>query len=125
MNLTGDGLFIGLIILACFFMLVSFRKPNILVALVTFIMWFSLGLWLFLSTQAPVGFGEAWKDILGWGFLVASFLPWVFQMNVEIRNEKNGHSWTSYGEEPREVGPTGYEAYRDLLYNRTRKNRRK
>ena len=78
MTLTGDGLFIGLLILGMFFMIFSNRRRNVLVSLATFIIWFALGLWLFFSTSAPIGFGETWKDVLGWGFLVLAFLPFLF-----------------------------------------------
>lgn len=123
MTLTGDGLFIGLLILGMFMMLFSNRRRNILVSLATFIVWFSLGMWLFFSDTAPIGFGEVWQDVLGWGFLVLSFLPWLFAMDQEIIHEAQGKKWTRYGTPPEEKGPTAYEAYRDTLYNRTRKGR--
>ncbi len=125
MSITGDAMFIGLLFMGFFFMLLSSKRRNILVAMVTFLVWFSLGLWLFFSPTAPIGFGEVWQDMLGWSFLVLSFLPWLFQMDVEIKHEKDGYSYSSWGGEPRESGPTEYEAYRDKLYNRTRKNRRR
>ncbi len=121
MSITGDATFIGLLLLGMFFLLFSNKRRNVLVSLTTFTIWFALGMWLFFSDSAPIGFGETWKDILGWGFLVLSFLPWLFAMDVEIRHEAQGKSWTHYGQPPKEKGPSNYERYRDLLYNRTRR----
>jgi len=124
MSITGDALFIGLILLGCFFMMFSMKRRNILLALVTFVFWFSMGMWLFFSPSAPIGFGEAWQDMLGWGFLVLSFLPWLFQMDVEIKHERKGYSYSTWGQEPVEKGPSEYEEYREKLFNRVRRERR-
>lgn len=123
MTITGDGLFLGLLFLGVVLMVFSAKRPNILLALATFMVWFSLGFWLFFSTSAPIGFGEVWQDILGWCFLVISFLPWVFQMDVEIKHEAEGHSWSTWGKEPKVSEPSEYAAYREKLYARTRKGR--
>lgn len=123
MTLTGDAVFIGLLILGMFMFLFAGKRRNVLVSLGTFIIWFSLGLWLFFSASAPIGFGETWKDVLGWGFLVLSVMPLVFHMDVEVQHEAAGKRYTKYGAEPREKGPTAYEAYRDRLYHRTRRGR--
>jgi len=123
MGLTGDGLFIGLLMMGSIFMMFSMKRRNILLAFVTFTVWFAMGMWLFFSNQPPIGFGETWKDILGWGFLIIAFLPWIFQIDVEIRHEMKGHSWTTWGEEPKRT-TSEYEHYRDQLFMRTRKRRR-
>lgn len=125
MAITGDALFIGLLILAMFMMLFSNKRKHVLVSLVTFIIWFAMGMWLFFSATAPIGFGEEWKDILGWGFLVLSLLPFVFAIDQEIVHEAQGKKWTKYGQPPKEKGPSAYENYRDTLYNRTRRGRRR
>lgn len=124
MSLTGDALFIGLLLLGMFMMLFSQKRRSVLVSLGTFIIWFSLGLWLFFSTAAPIGFDDTWKEILGWGFLVLSFLPFVFAIDQEILHEAQGKKWTQYGQPPVRKGPSGYEQYRDLLYSRTRRRRK-
>ncbi len=121
MELTGDGLYIGLLILGMFLMMLSRKVRNILLALGTFTIWFSLGLWLFFSTSAPIGFGDTWKEVLGWGFLILAWLPFLWQMDVEIRHEAQGKKWTKYGDPPTEKGPSAYEEYREKLYGRTRK----
>lgn len=119
--MTDDALFIGLLILGMFFMIFSGKRRSLVVALVTFMIWFSIGMWLFFSTAAPIGFGEPWKDILGWAFLVLSLLPWLFQMDTEIRHEAQGRSWSVYGSEPKEKGPSGYDQYKVQLRSRTRR----
>jgi len=124
MTVTGDALFIGLLILGMFLMLFSNKRRNMLVSLTTFIVWFGLGMWLFFGDSAPIGFGDTWKEILGWGFLVLSFLPFIFAMDQEIMHEAQGKRWTKYGQEPKQKGPSNYERYRDALYNRTRRGRR-
>lgn len=123
MDLTGDAVFIGLLILGMFLMIFSNKRRNVLVSLATFIVWFALGLWLFFSASAPIGFGETWKDVLGWGFLVMSFLPWLFAMDQEIIHEARGRKWVVYGPAPREELPSGYQRYRELLTGRTRRRR--
>ena len=125
MSVTGDALFIGLILLGAFFTMFSMRRPNILLALIVFTIWFSMGMWLFFSDSAPIGVGETWKDIFAWCFVMLSFLPWVFQMDVEIKHEKQGKQWTRYGQPPEEKGPTEYEKYREKLFMHTRGGRRR
>lgn len=120
-GMTEDGLFIGLLVLGMFMFMFAQKRRNVLVSLGTFIIWFALGVWLFFSASAPIGFGETWKDVLGWGFLVLSLMPLVFHMDVEIQHEKAGKRYTKYGAEPQEKGPNGYEVYRDKLYGRTRR----
>lgn len=124
-SITGDALFIGLLIMGMFFMMFANRRQNILVSLVTFMIWFSLGLWLFFSTSAPIGFeeNEVWKDVLGWGFLVLAFLPFLFAMDQQIEHEAHGKKWFKYGTPPEIKGPTNYEKYRDVLWSRTRRGR--
>lgn len=120
--MTTDALFIGLLILACFFLMISRKlNRNVLVGLVTFMLWFGLGGWLFLSTDAPLAFdGSFWKDVLGWAFLCISFLPLVFAMDDQISMESNGKRWTVFGQPPPDVTPSGYERYKKDLQNRTR-----
>lgn len=114
-------MFIGLIIMAMFFTWFSGRRSNILIAFAAFLLWFSTGMWLFFSTAPPLTLGEPWTDLLAWFFVIMAFVPWLLQMNVEIRHEAEGHSWSSFGKEPERKTPSEYEDYRDKLYNRTRR----
>jgi Na+/melibiose symporter-like transporter len=121
MTITGDYFLLSMVFLAIFFTWWSDKRKNILVAMVSFMMWFSLGMWLFFSSSPPIALGETWADILGWAFLVLSLLPWLLQMDIEIKHEAQGKRWTKYGQPPKETGPTEYERYRDILFNRTRR----
>jgi hypothetical protein len=110
-----------MLLLAMFFTWFSRRVQNILIGLVTFMLWFSLGMWLFFSSSPPLAVGEAWVDVLAWAFVILAFLPLLFQMDVEIKHEEKGKSWTRYGQPPERKGPSAYEEYREKLFARTRR----
>lgn len=117
MVITGDGLLIGLLLLGGTLMLFSMKRRNILLGLVTFLIWFSLGFWLFFSGVAPIGLGETWQSLLSWSFILLAFLPLLVQMDVEVKNEKNGRTWITWGETPKEKIDK-YEAHRQDIRRR-------
>jgi len=78
-------------------------------------------MWYFFGADPLLPLGELANDIIAWAFFILMFVPLLFQMNVEIRHEVRGKRWTRYGQPPEEKGPSEYEAYRDMLYNRTRR----
>lgn len=125
MSLTGDGLLLVLAVFAMFFTILQMRRRHILIGLVAFIMWFSMGMWLFYGDSPMLSLGEVWVDILAWGFTIMAFVPLVFQLDIEIIHEHKGKRWTKYGEEPTIKGPSSYEAYRDKLFQKTRGRRRR
>jgi len=123
MTIDGNYFFLGMIFLATFFTWFSSRRQSMLISVVTFTIWFSMGMWLFFSSSPPLTVGEPWVDILAWGFVIMAFVPFLLQMDVEIRHEQRGKSWTKYGAPPEEKGPSAYEDYRTKLFNRTRGRR--
>lgn len=123
MTISGDVLFFGLMILAVILMFNARR--GLLYAFSAFFIWFALGYWMFFSSSPPLTLGEGWADILVYVFFI--LLPFgslLGMMNTEIQHEKDGKRWTKYGEEPKIKGPSGYEAYRDKLFAKTRKRGR-
>lgn len=123
MTISGDYLFVTLVLMALGLMIIQMRRKEILLCFAVSMMWFSLGMWLFFSSSAPITLGEGWSDILAWVFVILTFVPWLAQMNTEIRHEAEGHSWKSWGKEPKRES-SAYEDYRDKLFNKTRGGRR-
>lgn len=125
MTISGDYLFIGLIVAGLFLLQYSGRRKNILVAMVTSVFWFALGMWLFFGTAPPLDLSDSWAQVLAYGFFVLMILPWLFQMDTEIMNEARGKSWfqrwTSYGEPGSRNKLSGHEEYKKRLYRRTRR----
>jgi predicted membrane channel-forming protein YqfA (hemolysin III family) len=116
---------VALMALAVFLTWWSSRRKNILLALAAGILWFSLGMAFFFSAVPVIGLSESWKSIIAYVFLVLTFIPFLFQMDTEIRHEAEGHSWSTYGEEPKTTKKSEYEDYREKLFNRTgRRSRR-
>lgn len=121
MTISGDYLFVGWVLMAVFFTWFSASRRNILLAFVGFILWFSLGFWLFFSTSAPIGLTEQWQRIFAWAFFVLSFLPFIFQMDIEVKNEMKGKSWKTFEPRtPEQKKLSGYEEYKEKLRKRTR-----
>lgn len=114
---------ITFICLAAFFTWFSFKRPNLLISLITGLLWFALAMWLFFGTTPLFDLAELYVQILSWVFVVMTFVPFLALMDTEIRHEKEGHSWSSWGQEPKRKTPSGYEAYREKLYGRTRRGR--
>lgn len=100
MVISGDWLFGVLTFLAVFFTWFSFLRPNILISLVAGMFWFSLFMWLFFSTSAPLGLTENFEKILVWIFLVLTFVPFLAHMDTEIQHEKDGVRWRAWGRPP-------------------------
>jgi len=114
---------IAILAMACFFTWFCHKRREILLALVASILWLGLSMWYFFGGDPLLPLGELANDIIAWAFFMLMFIPMLFQMNVEITHEAQGKRWTKYGQPPEERGPNGYERYRDLLYNRTRRGR--
>lgn len=107
--------------LAAFLTWFSSKRPNILLGMSTALLWFALSLWGFFSTEPVFPLDEIYSDILYYVFLMLTFLPLLLQMDTEIKNEKDGHSWSTWGDKPEGQAPTAYEEYRKLLFNKTRR----
>lgn len=105
-------------------MVINFRRRNILLALAASLMWLALAMWLFFGASAPIGLSETWKTIIAWVFFIMLFIPLLLQLDTEVKHEAEGHSWSTWGEEPTRKS-SEYEDYRDKLFLRTRSRRRR
>lgn len=115
---------IALIGLACYLTWLASRRRDILLSMVAGLSWFGLGMWLFFSAVPIFDIAEDYAKILAWVFIVLTFIPFIFYMNQEIRHEKRGKSWTTYGQPPSD-NESGYDKYRRELRGRVRKQGRR
>lgn len=114
---------IAVLAMACFFTWFCHKRQEMTIALVASILWLGLSVWFFLGGDALLPLGVLANDIIAWAFFLLMFIPLLLQMNKEIQHEAHGKRWTGYGTEPKEKGPTAYEAYRSTLYNHTRRRK--
>lgn len=121
MTISGDYLFVTLILLALGLMLFHMRERTVLLAFASSMVWFALGMWLFFSSSPPLDLSNNYVQILAMVFFgVLIFIPWVNQMNTEIRHEAGNQRWSTWGARPGEEQPTGYAKYRIQLHRVTR-----
>lgn len=120
MTITGDYLFVTLVLMVLGLNLIQIRRPNILVAFSISMIWFSLALWLFFGSSPPLTLAQDWTGVLIWVFVMLAFVPWLFQMDTEITNEANGKRWKSWGRPPKE-GINRRKEYQDTLRGRWRR----
>lgn len=124
----GSMLLLAFIGLACFFTWFSSKRRDILLSIVAALLWFSTAMWLFFSGSSPFDLSEGYVQILVWVFILLAFVPFLFQMNVEVKKEgKGGRSYVDFVKRGMENGKpeTEYQRYRRLLQKRTRPKRRK
>ena len=79
------------------------------------------GFWLLLGDVTNLQLSDPWTIMLAWVFIIMTLVPFLAQMDTEIRHEKKGQSWTEYGKKPGTGPPTNYEAYRAELQRRLRR----
>lgn len=123
MTITGD-IFMFLICLLAVIFTFNCHK-NILYVMVSSMLWFVMFIWFFFSDAPILVVGEAWVDILAWCFLMLVFVPWIVGMNTEIKHEADGKSWKRWDTAPHPEDTPAIELYRDKLYNKTRRTKRK
>ncbi len=117
MSLTGDYLFITLVLMALGLNLIQMKRPNILIAFSISMLWFALAMWLFFGSSPILTLGEDWTGILIWVFVMLAFVPWLLQMDTEIISEAKGKRWKSWGAPPIERS-NRQEEHRKLLRRR-------
>jgi len=121
--MSASFLFVGLILIAGFLTWFASKRPEILIALAAGLTWLALGFWLLLGDVTNLQLADVWTQLLAWVFVVMTFVPVLTQMNVAIRQEGKGHSWTAFGKEPKHES-SEYEDYREKLFIHTRKGRK-
>jgi hypothetical protein len=125
MVVSGDVLFFSLIILGGFLTLFASKRPNILLAFCASFVWFSIALLMWFSSTPIFGLAENWSKILVWVFAMLTFLPWLFQMDTEIKNDRPGVSWMEWGDKPKTKQINSAEKYESELKKRLARARRR
>jgi len=133
MTLSGDYLFIGLILLGVFLTWFCATRRNILLAFCGSLVWFGCASWLFFGTSV-LGLDSVWKQIIVGAFVVLIFVPWLLFADVESRHEmrtKSGSfTWKEFGSKPIvRRQPSNYDQYaaelRERLDRARQANRRR
>lgn len=109
MVLTASFLFLGA--LAVFLTWASFKRKMLLLSIAAGLCWFALFVWFFFTGDPILGFAEEYQQIFAYVFLIMTFIPFLALMDTEIKWEKNGRSWSEWGEKPTEKQGSDYENY--------------
>ena len=125
MTLSGDYLFLGLIILGAFLMYFCTVRRNILLAFSSSIIWLSLGVWLWFASTPIFGLVEDWSRLLIWVFFILTFVPWLLFADTEVQYQKDGKSWKEYGGKPSLTIEDASVRYKRELQSRLGKVRRR
>jgi len=125
MTITGDYFLMVMVGLAGFLTWFASKRRDILVCMISGLVWFALAMWLFFSPTPPLDLANDYVKILAWVFIVLTFIPAILYMNQEIRHERGGRSWTTYGNPPPEETESNYERHRRELRARLGRQRRR
>jgi len=117
-------LFIAWVSLAIFLTWFSSRRPELLIKLVAGLTWMALGFWVLLGGITNLDMINSWNQILVWVFFIMAVVPFLAQMNTEIRKEKKGLSYTVWGTPPDE-SETEYQRYSKELRYRMHRHKKK
>ena len=118
---------IAILAMACFFTWFCHKRREILLSMVAAILWLGLSMWFFFygGDSALFPLDRTYSRIIAWAFFILMFVPLLFAMNVEIQHEAGGKRWKKWDTEPKEKVTPEYDLYREKLYNKTRKGRRR
>ena len=112
---------IALIVIGLVLLIYSGQRKNILLSVCAGLVWFSLFLWFFFEPSGSVfNLERSYVKILSWVFLMLTFVPFLFLMDVNIQHEKEGSKWSEWGARPKDR-KTSYETYKEELRRRVRK----
>jgi len=115
-------LFMGWLVLAIFFTWFSSKRPEMLIRLCSSLIWMGMGFWILLGGIENIEVGDSWIQILIWVFFIMAIVPFLVQMNTEIRRESKGMAWKEWGTPPEEIVDRDAE-YRASIRRRIRKKR--
>jgi len=119
--MSNEWLFFILVLMGLALTYFHMKEKTLLLAFAPSMIWFSLGMWLFFSSNPPLDIAEGWVKILVYVFFgVLVLIPWVNQMNTEIKRESGGRSWVEWGSKPEEKVNRA-EEYRKNLRKRIRR----
>jgi len=139
MVLTGDYLFIGLIILAGMLSLLAIRANLILFRIGAAISWIALA-FLFLTNALGPAIATPWVQVVSFTFVVMAFAVLLLQMRTEttyeargqkrgafgMRGETESTSYTGWGPKPKKRKSTSAERqaeYKQELRSRLSRRR--
>ncbi len=117
-------LFIGLILIACFLTFMAWKSPNILIAFAAGLTWLSMAFWIVLGNITNLPLTSPWTQFIAWVFTIMTFVPFILQWNVEIKQTIKGQSFSTWGQPPN-PGMSNYEAYKAELQRRVRTTQRR
>ena len=122
--MSASFLFIGILSIAIFLTYMASKRPEMLVRVSAGLTWMSMGFWVLLGGITNLGLANSWTQILVWVFFIMAVVPFLFQMNTEIRRESRGRSWREWGNPPEET-ESNYERHRRELRARLGRQRRR
>ena len=111
-------LFAILVALGLGLFIAAFRWRDMLLSYSAALTWMAIGFWWIIGDLTNFGLSEPWSRILVFVPFVLSFSVLLRLMNVEIRTEAKGKSWTEMGPTPRGEVPNRRSEYRDMLRKR-------
>ena len=118
MTVSGDYVFVGLIILAGMVTLLVLKVNLLLFRLGSALSWLVLSI-LLLTNQLSLGISQPWTQVLGLLFLVMTISPLTLQMVTEIKTSKGGMSWSEWGRAPKKKklsrGAEAHESYKSEI----------
>lgn len=123
MVITGDYLFVGLVILGGMLTLISLKVSLILFRLGAALAWLTLAI-LLMTNQLATGMAQPWTQALGLVFLVMTVAPLTLQMVTEVRRESGGKTWSKWGEAPKEESLSRSAGIQDNWQKQLREKRR-
>ena len=103
----------------------STRRPELLLRLAASLMWLGIAFWLVLDGTI-LDTSESWTWIIVGALVIMCFVPLIFQMNTEVRNESKGRMWSNWQRNfTGDSEETAYEKHRRELRSRLRNSRRR
>jgi len=109
---------IMIIVLAFSLTVFSAIRKNILLSISASVLWFALAMWIFYSSDPIITLSETYGEMIAWVFFMLTFLPLLFYMDIAIKHEAEGKSWTEYGDKPKAVLPSSYDEHRKKIRKR-------
>jgi len=95
MTITGDYLFLGLIILASVLNFTAIRANLLLFRMAAAISWLTLGILLWTGALST-SMSDPWTQALGFVFILMTVAPLTLQMVTETKREAKGQFWTEW-----------------------------
>ena len=124
---AGNAMYFCFVIMALGLTFISTKRPEILLRLAASFLWLGLAFWFVLDdTSVGMDTDKSWTWIIIGALLLMCFVPLVFQMNTEVRNESKGRMWSNWQRNfTGDSEETVYEKHRRELRSRLRRRPRR